>query len=1259
MPLRHLVVTPLPNGRSGNTLFLSVHLSPRLREDGVLADYSDFADWGSFVQSAPALQFQPRFNGAPRPGVTVTTTSPPVDPDVWRAVFGDPPTNVAVRRFAFRDRSDINLAAIDSGELSEWMLALVRAISALGAANATKADVIAAAGPLFAELLPPAHDFFDQVGNGRDPAPPSDEFHDQLGPLCAHPYLMRALGLVFDLEITMPAGAGVITHVAVSTNWPQKTGLSPHDEVPMGVAVDTDFRAVVNQTQYRESDWLSLGGPKYAIGQLDMINATSQMGQLVDDLVAAPAPTSSIEVPALLESGLSVICGDLGDVLRERFERQRAIEDGIDKWLTNAPNSPPPTLSAEEITLGYRCDVNDLTAAGYRSLHDRQVPAGYGFPRAKSLQVDPPPDEGWGSIALSTDGSEVHLPKSTNITYHQEGAPTVTKVEELDQTAWRVDDHIITWGGWSLSTPRVGNSTTGAGEVKPRELNVPANGYATQLLVDYAHVNGTLPKLRYGRTYTFRGRCVDLAGNGPGLGDAPPPDGESAPTQFGRLAPLVPPLPIRRESRPDPGVGDLPDVLVIKSELRQSNRNTPPTDRLLFPPRVSQSRLERHDLPSGGNDPASYAFIAECDALSLADQTIVDPETGELVAGAALVDGNVTPGPTKPPVGYLVDPVAGHVALIGLPGGDPDVPVLMTYGNWPNSRAVQLELRAGNGAPLVSQGQRRIRVRLPKGTVVTAELSTAPDTDLLEHMALGQKLDDKTTEVAHSGLNRSMSPRRQITFVHAVRLPLLPPSFGPMTATRTDVGQTDVVIDGTLGVHRATTEHVVLRSRWKDPIDDPALDHLALGTPVQQVTKRVIIDVPIPLDGDDDADELAATSLELGDTKRRTVDVIAQGFCRFSRYFTERIDFITGAPGNTLVLNEKGVVLSSVVLTRPDSGERFVRGVHFDVDRDTGELSILDTTTIPQGATCRVEFIPLPVSRLSLKAATGKKFTFDVPSSAAPDLPSVVGVLPAFSRQVRQTASRITVVHDGRVLRLHLDRPWFSSGAGELLGVAIDSQGESAPSLTRWGRDPLTAGTGATLDPTVASFPNSSEVATGVDGRFDVAGHDVAFDAERKLWIADVLVDAQFGYRPFAQLHVCRYQPLALDAQHVSATVELAPLRLGASRRVVVSQQSANQVRVRLTGPDNVNLVAVVLQEADSTIADPDLRWHDVSTTPLARSGTTSAAVHAGLVSIPQTGNERRLVVEDSERVTVESESELAEGAVVAYREVIPIPPDW
>src|SRR5215475_12496971 len=138
MPLRHLVVTPLPNGRSGNTLNLSVHLSPRLRESGVLADYSDFADWGQFVTTAPVLQFDVLINGAVRKGVRVATVSPAVDPAVWRAVFGRPPAAVPVNAFAFRDRSTIKLTSNDSGALSDKTMALGQAMSALGSAPTTK-----------------------------------------------------------------------------------------------------------------------------------------------------------------------------------------------------------------------------------------------------------------------------------------------------------------------------------------------------------------------------------------------------------------------------------------------------------------------------------------------------------------------------------------------------------------------------------------------------------------------------------------------------------------------------------------------------------------------------------------------------------------------------------------------------------------------------------------------------------------------------------------------------------------------------------------------------------------------------------------------------------------------------------------------------------------------------------------------------------------------------------------------------------------
>jgi hypothetical protein len=1256
MPIHHLVVTPLPNGRSGGTLFCSVHLSPRLRDKGVLADYPDVADWGTFVTTGPGLQFQPLINGAVRPGVAVAVTSPPVDPAVWRAVFGDPPTAVQVEPFAFLDRSRPNVTAIDSGELSRQIMALVRSLSARGAAGATKADVLAAAGALLHDTLPPARDFFGQVGNGENPSPPSPEFHDQLGPLCAHPFLMRTLGLVFDLEITLPPGAPAVNTIAVRTNWPRRVGLTAHDEVPMRVAVDADFKARVDQPDFRVSDWLALGGAKYAVGQLDLINAVQQIDQMIDDLETAPAPDSPIDVPAMLESGLSVICGDLGDVLRGRFARQRTIEDGIDAWLGGA--TPTPLLFAEDITLGYRCDVDDDVAPGFRSLHDRRVPKGYGFPRDKTAKVVPPADEGWGSIALTTDGSETRRPRSTTVTYHQEGEPDVDKVEARDETEWRLNDHVFTWGGWSLSTPRVGNSTTGRGTVKARERNVPAPGSPTRLIVDYAHVNGTLPKLRYGRTYTLRARCVDLAGNGPVLADVPPPDAEAPPTQFGRLAPLVAPLPVRRASRPDPGVGDLPDVLVIRSELEDTDRDVAPTDRLLFPPRIGQSRLERHGLPAGGNDQGSYDLIAERDARSLADQTLVDPETGELVAGAAIVDGDVTAGPTKPPVLYLADPVAGHAAFVGLPGGDPARPVLVPYGTWPDVEAVQLQLRSGEGAPRVSRAERRVTVRLPKGTIATAALATAPDAALLDHMALAQGLDPAALTEARRGLNPMVSPRRLVTLVHASRLPLDAPLFGPMTANRDTVGQTDVVIDGILGVHRATTEHVVIRSRWVDTIDDPA-DPDQPDAPFERITKRVVSDVPLaPESEDGTAEELNATSLELGDTRRRSVRLVAEGFSRFSRYFTERIDFVMGAPGNTLSLDDEGVVPSSVTLARQDGSERFTRGVHFDVTRE-GELSILDDGAIPRGTVCRVEFIPRPVSRLSLEAATGQDFVADVPASAAPVLPSVVAVVPAFARQVTETDTSITVDHDGRVLRLHLARPWFSSGAGELLGVAIDAPGTAEPALTRWGRDPLTGGPGPALAVATAHFPAASEVAAAVDGRFAVAGHEVAYDEERQLWTADVPVDAEIGYRPFVRLHVCRFQPLAVAGQHVSPTVELEPLRLGAQRRVEVTQVTTGRANVRLAGPDTVNVVTVVLQEADTDVADPDLRWQDVRRTILTRSGTTVAAVHEDVVDISGTGAERRLVVEDAETVSVEADGTLADATVVAYREVIEIPAGW
>ena len=65
---------------------------------------------------------------------------------------------------------------------------------------------------------------------------------------------------------------------------------------------------------------------------------------------------------------------------------------------------------------------------------------------------------------------------------------------------------------------------------------------------------------------------------------------------------------------------------------------------------------------------------------------------------------------------------------------------------------------------------------------------------------------------------------------------------------------------------------------------------------------------------------------------------------------------------------------------------------------------------------------------------------------SGPQTPSVVYVVPTFGWQ-RQTETNVKrSVRFGGGLRVYLDRGWFSSGAGELLGVTLDA---GAPAIRR------------------------------------------------------------------------------------------------------------------------------------------------------------------------------------------------------------------
>jgi hypothetical protein len=91
-------------------------------------------------------------------------------------------------------------------------------------------------------------------------------------------------------------------------------------------------------------------------------------------------------------------------------------------------------------------------------------------------------------------------------------------------------------------------------------------------------------------------------------------------------------------------------------------------------------------------------------------------------------------------------------------------------------------------------------------------------------------------------------------------------------------------------------------------------------------------------------------------------------------------------------------------------------------------------------------------------------FEVDVANSARPDSPSPVHVLPVFPWSETSAGDVITHFREGGWVRVYLERPWFSSGVGELLGVLLrtedvdplsDLAEAMKPYTSQWGNDPV------------------------------------------------------------------------------------------------------------------------------------------------------------------------------------------------------------
>jgi hypothetical protein len=979
---------------------------------------------------------------------------------------------------------------------------------------------------------------FDQLNEYVAPTSPDSEdlqtsaeiaetfdFHRMIAALGDYPRLLRHMGLVVDLTVIVPAGGlpatGTIRVIPNLSLASATTNHSPrtHYELDAGrfLATPRTPNADLANGLVRLQD-----GDRFQVHQIDVVGSGIKLQNMATNLVGLQSlnevPVNSPNedgLPALQTAGIAVIRPDAPAYLRHRFRRSYALNAALaaidlSPLQPFASGEPAPAaddeLFAEDVIRGFRLDVRDDHANRWLSLcrrvgtYEFLEAAGGGPPLVEE-------DEGFVQIGAT----EAVKPGTSRVL--------------------RAHESLFAWDGWSLVAPRPGDAIRPDGVDHGEIENPPATPFKLQ--ATFKARPASLPRLRFGYKYRLRARLVDLAGNSVFDPDRPAFDTSQAEItpefMFRRFEPVGPPPVMLRTV---PKEGESLERLTIRSAVQDlaAAIALQTTDRHITPTKIAQLMAERHgrfDGTSTMNKDAAAYDLASTEAGSLTHRLDMATDSLDLIPGVSEV--------TEPTenrtywlqandtfdVRYLPDPYARGVLFLGLPGmAGPEVvaPLFNRIpfgGAWPNLEPFRLRVQglpAGGSpaAPAWDAATHQLTVQLAQGETATVRMASYLDPSDLPTMGVWAWTEDAAPADLASlkaatvdGRNWLHLPFRTLTLVHAVQQPLAIPEVAVLAVDPLrKVGETAVSLKGNLAVDAKSTGKVDLWAEWKDPRDDPA-DPTNDPTIDVDWQRTHVRELTLP-DPKDDTPSLTGILRAMGDKAGDPGDLV-QG--------------LRHAVGDT---KYHSVVYTPIASTR--FRENFAPG-----------LSAADLTR------------PLP-------AEVPKPTTLAVPNAARPDAPRPLYVLPTFRWTQAEVGGVRTRQRRGGGLRIYLERPWFSSGAGELLGAvlrpdAVGPTSETADMLRKyiseWGMDPLW-NAAKTAPLRVGDLLNATSTKAGLSlaelsgappPTVDVAGFEVGYDATRKLWFSDIEMRVDQSYFPFVRLTLARYQPNSVDGAHLSRVV--------------------------------------------------------------------------------------------------------------------------
>jgi hypothetical protein len=1093
---------------------------------------------------------------------------------------------------------------------------------------------------------------------------PTLDFHQGVAMLGSYPTLLRLFGLVFDLLVPWPGNfkSGTST-VTVTPTWTSHfTGASNQTTVNVSpptacMLVPQPGTNVLNflplpiggvQSEDYNNGMLDLADTsRFSVTELDVDGAAQQMNVLSSVLKSvtdyegeldgqSEGQTMSLAVPNLRSVGPAVIRSGWKDQLQALTARQTSFQEALTNHFVGG--GPLPTFHAEDIIRGHRFDIYTTSepTPAWRSLLARNGRYSFG-------------------VGAGPSATSANLPMSVT----DEGAvvPGVSQAAGIifPPSDIYVHEEIMRWSGWSLAAPRVGDrlGSTAPGDTNdlpeapnhnpaaPISLNGQkgTNQYghsSPQMSATFSVPFGSLPKLRYGSNYRVRARGVDLAGNGPALSSTDASHAQSF-THY-RYHPVQPPMAIPTEEL-------TPGQSVLLAALLDWCDGSPVQDvgRWLFPARVSELLAEEHGMfdgfvlgqppnPADGPDPSqnTYNFITQADLGDIAGVNGVrtDPTSNSPYIRTDPRNPYVNPPLTT----WLPDPLSRGLAFTGLPGLTDGEETELHWNQelWPTYQPILFVLEAGATAgnlvtsPFGSGGNMAVYATLPPASVYNVHISSLLTINFQTTLGVWQwileaiageppAIINEFTGKAMSGQVWMLTPYITLRIAHAVRLPNNAPVFGNPIVHQRDYASTKATIfDEQFAVDGASTASIDVQATWQDPVDDPSDPNndptTAFVTTTANAFKLSVPDPNPPAAIDHPGKVLPApvpfelftpgAVHDIGDTKYHSISYQATGQSRFAEFFRS-------SPPEPFVVDTSTIPLSpvygldpfSLIVIDVRSGDR-VADTEYTVDPVGGTVAFNANSSV-QGQTVTISWIPTVTRQ-------GPATPVAVLSSARPKPPKIVRVLPSW-QIINQVVGNGTTEFQrtGNFLRVYLDRPWWSTGANELLGVVTADPSLLGPAplpdpqarlVTLMGLDPISL-----ADPSL-SFPTSPATLGGtvqlpangyVPGRnntytnpaslnltedpnvnnlYRIWPYEVAYDSNYGQWYADIQLTFADDNQPppgyFVKLALVRFQPFSEPGAECS-TVSLATFAQPVPNRTVtlVPDPVTNRALVTVTGP--------------------------------------------------------------------------------------------